>query len=163
MTGVNVGDWVAKALPEEREFRLEDEHPEAMEALREAGYEGEAWLRIRALSAALDDARNKVAFSGEVGTDTWHIDHPAATEFDYRHMIVDGRLPTDDGDEKLQEYVWATLSGHQNKNLELLRRIDSRSLLLSWIKKCLAEMRGEDKETVKEIKEAEKFSPAAES
>lgn len=133
-------EWVSAAPDEGVEYRLEDDHPEAMTALREAGYTGEVWLRVRCLTEAEQERRQSQAqftIEGELGEVAGEqravirIDQEKWWSFMWGTVVVDGRVPVL-RDGKLVEYHWDQAKNCERKNVKVMG--EARPALAAWAK-----------------------------
>lgn len=152
--------WVTSAPKRESTYQLADDHPEAIQTLQEAGYEGEAWIKCRALTEAERQERESFQFEGEFGSTKVRQGTRATFRFMVGCMIIDARLPMRKGDG-YAEFPWEKAKGRQNKNYEQLDTM-GRSLA-EWVYAVLRRANLDDEEEQELLDETGNSSTAAES
>lgn len=154
-------DFVAGILPEETTFRLGDDNPEAMEALKDSGYEGDAWFTIRALTAVENDEREVLAIcfvdnDDDGSRQRYTVNMAAVRRFDIERMILDGRFPVH-RNGRYVEQPWNKTASGPDRNYDHVCSMGRG--LFDWLREKLGVMRGGEED----VDEAGNASPAAES
>ena len=147
---IDLDDWCAGALPEERTYRLEDERPDVVAKFREAGYEDGIWFKLRALRAAEKEDRQTrmVEFRGDMGEPTakWGVSGSDIIRYNVSHMVVDAEFPLRREDGRYRRYRWNQAEGRMGDNVRQVMEMGEGLLL--WLLSKIEEMSGEDFENV---------------
>lgn len=153
---INPEDWAAGVPPAEQDFRLEDDNPEALASLKAAGYQGDVWFRVRALTAAeMEDRQTRlVQFhrDGDAIAQKWSVSGEALLRFNIERMIVDGEFSVwRNGAYRPQR--WDKAAGRSDNNVNHVLSMGKG--LLAWLLEKLDEVSGEElEERVEQAKNA---------
>ena len=142
--GPDIAGWVIRPAQETRSLEKLRPPDDALEALRAAGYDGDVWVRVRALNQAqLDEVGTSLLamFEGEYRGQPkrmQQIDLPAFRDGVLREAVVEGELPSQDAQGKLRPWKWGDYEEPRRKK-QVMRMGDA---LFDWFWETVSEASG---------------------